>query len=42
MAKEMLKKYGSEGVGTGQVLGDVLNLREALTKTNKKKDKKDK
>ena len=42
IAKEMLKKYGSEGVGTGQVLGDVLNLREALTKSNKKKDKKDK
>ena len=41
-AKEMLKKYGSEGVGTGQVLGDVLNFREALTKTKKKKEKTDK
>ena len=38
----MLKKYGTEGVGTGQVLGDVLNFREALTKTKKKKEKTDK
>ena len=35
--KEMLKKYGSEGVGTGQVLGDILG--KALNLKNKKESK---
>ena len=35
--KEMLKKYGSAGIGTGQVLGDILG--KALNLKDKKKSK---
>ena len=34
--KEAIKKFGSEGVGTGQVLGDILG--KALKIGKKKKD----
>ena len=38
--KEMLKKYGSEGIGTGQVLGDILGNALKLKEKNKPKTKK--
>ena len=34
-AKETIKKFGSEGAGTGAVLGDI--LKTALNKGKKKK-----